>query len=93
MTEEVLKFYANPPLGDPDRPVPDFYDELSFGEAARAELVRIEKRSSRHRESLLVLAVAAAVVVAADPASFQFYGPALLGSALTLLYMRLTRAE
>lgn len=34
---EILEFYANPFLGRTNRlePIPDFYDELDFGERAR----------------------------------------------------------
>lgn len=34
---EALEFYANPPK---DEPIPDFYDELDFGETACAALRR-----------------------------------------------------
>ena len=34
----ALRFYAKPPRNDATVPVPDFYDELSFGDTARAAL-------------------------------------------------------
>lgn len=35
---KALEFYADPPKNDPDVHIPDFYDELQFGEKAREAL-------------------------------------------------------
>ena len=39
----ALAFYADPPYGQDERPktnIPDFYDEMDFGEVARAAIAK-----------------------------------------------------
>lgn len=90
-TEKVLQFYASPPI-DPDRPIPDFYDELRFGDIAAEELARKSRGVGQAFVAFSLILVVALVtcLLEGNLSSIRnFYGPFSLGALCALLYVRL----